>query len=115
MTYVIAEPCIDILDRSCVEECPVDCIYEGQRALYIHPDECVDCGACEPVCPVEAISYEDDVPDEFETFIADNARFFEEPLPGRSDPLGSPGGAGKVGAVGADTELVGSHPRTEDA
>ncbi len=57
MTYVIAEPCIDVLDRACVEECPVDCIYEGDRALYIHPDECVDCGACEPACPVEAIYY----------------------------------------------------------
>ena len=46
MTYVIAEPCIDVVDRACVEECPVDCIYEGSRALYIQPDECVDCGAC---------------------------------------------------------------------
>ena len=63
MTYVIAEPCVDLLDKACIEECPVDCIYEGARMLYIHPDECVDCGACEPVCPVEAIYYEDDVPD----------------------------------------------------
>ena len=62
MTYVIAEPCVDVKDKTCVEECPVDCIYEGERILYIHPDECVDCGACEPVCPVEAIVCEDDVP-----------------------------------------------------
>lgn len=55
MTYIIAEPCVDIKDKSCIEECPVDCIYEGDRMLYIQPDECVDCGACEPVCPVEAI------------------------------------------------------------
>lgn len=48
MTYTIAQPCVDVLDRACVEECPVDCIYEGKRMLYIHPDECVDCGACEP-------------------------------------------------------------------
>ena len=54
MTYVIAEPCVDVKDKSCIEECPVDCIYEGSRMLYIQPDECVDCGACEPVCPVEA-------------------------------------------------------------
>ncbi len=73
MTYVIAEPCVDVLDRACVEECPVDCIYEGGRMLYIHPDECVDCGACEPVCPVEAIFYEDDVPAEWHDFIALNA------------------------------------------
>src|SRR4029450_13687001 len=46
--YVITEPCIDVKDKSCIEECPVDCIYEGDRMLYIHPDECVDCGACEP-------------------------------------------------------------------
>ena len=62
MTYVIALPCVDVKDKSCIEECPVDCIYEGDRMLYIQPDECVDCGACEPVCPVEAIYYEDDVP-----------------------------------------------------
>ena len=46
MTYVISQPCVDVMDRACVEECPVDCIYEGRRSLYIHPDECVDCGAC---------------------------------------------------------------------
>ena len=60
MTYVIAEPCVDLKDKACIDECPVDCIYEGERMLYIHPDECVDCGACEPVCPVEAIFFEDD-------------------------------------------------------
>ncbi|WP_264005705.1 indolepyruvate ferredoxin oxidoreductase subunit alpha, partial [Mycolicibacterium sphagni] len=48
VTYVIAEPCVDVKDKACIEECPVDCIYEGARMLYIHPDECVDCGACEP-------------------------------------------------------------------
>ncbi|GAA4880707.1 ferredoxin [Actinomycetospora straminea] len=114
MTYVIAEPCIDVLDRSCVEECPVDCIYEGDRALYIHPDECVDCGACEPVCPVEAIYYEDDVPEAWSVFTADNARFFTETLPGASAPLSSPGGAAKVGRLGADTSLVAEHPRRDD-
>ena len=62
MTYTICEPCIDVKDRACVDECPVDCIYEGTRMLYIQPDECVDCAACEPVCPVIAIFYEDDVP-----------------------------------------------------
>ena len=106
MTYVIAEPCIDIIDRACVEECPVDCIYEGRRALYIHPDECVDCGACEPVCPVEAIFYEDDVPAQWSAFTHDNARFFREVLTGRDAPLDSPGGAAKLGTIGADTPLV---------
>lgn len=49
VTYVIALPCVDLKDKACIDECPVDCIYEGERMLYIHPDECVDCGACEPV------------------------------------------------------------------
>lgn len=110
MTYVITEACIDVLDRACVEECPVDCIYEGRRALYIHPEECVDCGACEPVCPVEAIYYEDDVPEQWSVFTADNARFFTETLAGRTAPLNSPGGAAKVGRVGADTPLVAGYP-----
>ena len=111
MAYVIAEPCIDVLDRACVEECPVDCIYEGERVLYIHPDECVDCGACEPVCPVEAIFYEDDVPAQWEGFIQDNAHFFLDVLNGAEQPLGSPGGAMKLGVVGRDTELVAGYPQ----
>lgn len=112
MTYVIAAPCIDVLDRACVDECPVDCIYEGNRSLYIQPDECIDCGACEPVCPVDAISYEDDLPDPFQPFLADNALFFTEVLPGRDEPLGTPGGAAKFGAIGADTDRVSSYPAT---
>jgi NAD-dependent dihydropyrimidine dehydrogenase PreA subunit len=111
MTYVITEACADVKDRTCVEECPVDCIYEGDRFLYIHPDECVDCGACEPVCPVEAIYYEDDLPEKWSVFTEDNARFFSETLPGRDEPLGSPGGATSVGAVGADTALVAGLPQ----
>ena len=114
MTYVIGEPCIDVLDRACVDECPVDCIYEGERALYIHPDECVDCGACEPVCPVEAIYYEDDLPEKWSVFRADNAAFFTDVLPGRGAPLGSPGGAAKTGAVGADTRLVAGYAPLAD-
>jgi len=110
MTYVIAQPCVDVMDRACVDECPVDCIYEGGRSLYIHPDECVDCGACEPVCPVEAIFYEDDVPDMWEPYLGDNAAFFSQALPGRGEPLGSPGGATKLGALGVDTPFVSGQP-----
>ena len=54
MTYIIAEPCIDIKDLSCVDVCPVDCIHTFERILVIDPEECIDCGACEPECPVEA-------------------------------------------------------------
>lgn len=110
MTYVIAQPCVHVMDRACVDECPVDCIYEGGRSLYIQPDECIDCGACEPVCPVEAIFYEDDLPGEWVPYLADNAAFFALPLPGRDGELGSPGGAVKLGPLGADTPLVAGLP-----
>jgi NAD-dependent dihydropyrimidine dehydrogenase PreA subunit len=114
VTYVITEACIDVLDRTCIQECPVDCIYEGARALYINPDECVDCGACEPVCPGGAIYYEDDLPDALRVHQADNARFFSDVLPGRQAPLGTPLGAGQIGALGQDTDLVQSaRPRSE--
>ena len=85
MTYVITEPCAGVCDTSCVDVCPVDCIYpakdysldesdvqkmrEAKETLYIHPDECIDCGACEPECPVEAIFPEDEVPDKWKIYI----------------------------------------------
>ena len=107
MTYVIAQPCVDLKDRACVEECPVDCIYEGKRMLYIHPDECVDCGACEPVCPVEAIFYEDDTPEEWKDYYKANVEFF--------DDLGSPGGAAKMGVIDKDHPLIAALPPQEHA
>ncbi len=73
MTYVIGEPCIDVKDRSCVDVCPVDCIHEVGRMLVIDPEECIDCGACEPECPVEAIYPEDALPAKWEKFTAINA------------------------------------------
>ncbi|GAA4753150.1 ferredoxin family protein [Nocardioides endophyticus] len=106
MTYVITGACIDVIDRACVDECPVDCIYEGARKLYVHPDECIDCGACEPVCPVEAILSEDDVPDDQTAHIEDNALFFATALAGRAKPLLSPGGATSIGPIGVDTTMV---------
>ncbi len=102
MTYVIALPCVDVKDRACVDECPVDCIYEGDRMLYIHPDECVDCGACEPVCPVEAIYYEDDVPEQWAEYYTANVEFFDE--------IGSPGGAAKVGVIHKDHAIISALP-----
>src|SRR5256885_14114948 len=107
VTYIIAEPCVDVLDKACIEECPVDCIYEGNRMLYIHPDECVDCGACEPVCPVEAIFYEDDVPAQWKDYTAANYEFFED--------LGSPRGASKVGQIAKDAAFVAAQPPREAA
>ena len=109
MTYVIALPCVDVKDRACVDECPVDCIYEGDRMLYIHPDECVDCGACEPVCPVEAIYYEDDVPSDQAEYYDVNVKFFTD-VPVSGEPVGSPGGAAKLGKIDADHPVVEALP-----
>jgi NAD-dependent dihydropyrimidine dehydrogenase PreA subunit len=95
VTYVSTEPCIDVKDRCCIEECPVDCIDEGDRMLHIHLGECVDCGACEPVCLVEAIFYEDDVPAQWKEFTAANAVFFprarSRSAPRAGRPTSAPG------------------------
>ncbi|MFI5050241.1 MAG: ferredoxin family protein [Gaiellales bacterium] len=72
MTYIIAEPCIDVKDKSCIDVCPVDCIHEMARMLVIDAEECIDCGACEPECPVEAIFPEDALPDKWEPFVKIN-------------------------------------------
>jgi NAD-dependent dihydropyrimidine dehydrogenase PreA subunit len=77
LTYVIGEPCIDVKDRSCVDVCPVDCIHEVGRMLVIDPEECIDCGACEPECPVEAIFPEDALPDKWREFTPINAAWAE--------------------------------------
>ncbi|MCC6730262.1 MAG: ferredoxin family protein [Chthonomonadales bacterium] len=85
MAYVICEPCIGVKDKACVEVCPVDCIHEGvftdgdgkrYDMLFIDPDECIDCGLCEPECPVTAIFADTDVPKDQERFIEINAGFF---------------------------------------
>ena len=77
MPYVITEACISVKDKSCVDVCPVDCIYEGADQLYIHPDECIDCGACEPECPVTAIFPEEDVPAAQRAYIQINRDVFK--------------------------------------
>ena len=94
MTYVITEPCIDVKDQSCVEVCPVDCIHadEEDRILFISPDECIDCGACEPACPVTAIFAEDDVPAEWSGYTEVNAIWFED----KAGARGEGGGAGSL-------------------
>ena len=80
MTYIIAEPCIDVMDKGCVDVCPVDCIHtaDGEKMLDIDPEECIDCGAWEPECPVEAIFAEEDTPEEWENYIKINADFFKD-------------------------------------
>jgi NAD-dependent dihydropyrimidine dehydrogenase PreA subunit len=85
MTYVITQPCIGEKDASCVDVCPVDCIhptpgepdFETVELLYINPDECIDCGACEPACPFTAIFEESAVPAQWQNFIQLNADYFK--------------------------------------
>ncbi|HKB14447.1 MAG TPA: ferredoxin family protein [Planctomycetota bacterium] len=83
MTYVVTDPCITVKDHACVDVCPVDCFYEGKDQILIHPDECIDCGACEPECPVTAIFAADAVPEKWAAFTEKNAAPFKagETLP----------------------------------
>lgn len=74
MTHVVAEPCINCKYTDCVLVCPVECFYEGDNMLYINPDECIDCAACIPECPVEAIYQEDDLPEQWASFVELNAQ-----------------------------------------
>jgi ferredoxin len=84
MTYVIAEPCIGNKDSSCVKVCPVDCIhpapdepgYGRAEMLYINPEECIDCGACDDECPVDAVFPEDQLPQQWAAFRDRNTAFY---------------------------------------
>ncbi len=82
MAYIVTQPCIAEKNKSCMDVCPVDCIYEGSGDLdpmvYINPDECIDCGACESACPVTAIFEESAVPDEWTDYIELNREWFED-------------------------------------
>jgi NAD-dependent dihydropyrimidine dehydrogenase PreA subunit len=80
MTYVITEACIDVKDQSCIEVCPVDCIYadDDDRICYVEPDECIDCGVCEGACPVQAIFPEQNLARESIQFIEINAMWFKD-------------------------------------
>ncbi len=73
MTHVVCQPCENCKYTDCVVVCPVECFYEGERMLYIHPDECIDCEACVPECPVEAIFLDANVPEEWKSYIQLNA------------------------------------------
>jgi NAD-dependent dihydropyrimidine dehydrogenase PreA subunit len=85
LAFIICEPCIDVKDSACVDVCPVDCIhprkdepgFAAASMLYIHPDECIDCGACVPACPVDAIFALDETPEKWVAFIKRNREYFE--------------------------------------
>ena len=102
MAHVITTACIDVKDGACVLCCPVDCIYEGERTLYIHPDECIDCGVCVSACPTQAIYEDARLPSEQFPFLAINREFFEPQVSG----LGSPGGAADAGKSLCDHPVV---------
>ena len=89
MTYVVAEPCVACKYTDCVDVCPVDCFYEGENFLAIHPDECIDCGACVPECPTEAIFDEQELPAKWAEYLEINAKLAQEwpNITARKDPL----------------------------
>ncbi len=89
MAYVVTESCIKCKYTDCVEVCPVDCFYEGPEFLVIHPDECIDCGLCEPECPIEAIFADDELPENQIEFIEINAKLADvyENITEAKDPL----------------------------
>ncbi|SIQ59222.1 ferredoxin [Rhizobium sp. RU35A] len=101
MAYVITTPCIDVKDGACTAACPVDCIYEGGRMFYIHPDECINCGLCLSICPVDAIAWDEEIGPDRQAFIGINRDFFTPAVSG----LGSPGGWDRT-ATTADHPLV---------
>ena len=88
MAYIICEPCVGTKDSACVDVCPVDCIhprkdeaeFQAAEMLYIHPDECIDCGACVPACPVEAIFSLDETPEKWASYIPVNAQYYQGQL-----------------------------------
>ncbi|HIA63953.1 MAG TPA: ferredoxin family protein [Alphaproteobacteria bacterium] len=73
MTHVVCQACFGCKYTDCVVVCPVECFYEGEQMLYIHPEECIDCEACVPECPVEAIFLDENIPEGQEGFTALNA------------------------------------------
>ncbi len=80
MTFVIAEPCIGVKDKACIEVCPVDCIHgtDEDNQLYINPEECIDCGACVPACPVEAIFPQEELPEKWGQYLQKNTQYFQK-------------------------------------
>jgi ferredoxin len=89
MAFIVTSACVGCKDTECVTVCPVDCFYEGPNMLVIDPDECIDCGLCEPACPVKAIFAEDDVPESEIPFIDLNAQKVSEyeNITDKKDPL----------------------------
>ena len=92
MAYTVCEPCVNCKYTDCVTVCPVECFYEAENTLYIHPDECIDCGACVPECPVQAIFPNEEVPEEWKHWIGINAAEASKhpKITEKKTPLGPP-------------------------
>ena len=90
MAYIVAEPCVKCKYTDCVAVCPVECFYEGVNSLVIHPDECIDCGACEPECPTTAIFEESALPEKWKAFVDVNAVFAGAKAPSDAETNGWP-------------------------
>ncbi|WP_422927852.1 4Fe-4S binding protein [Singulisphaera sp. PoT] len=90
MAYVVTEPCSGCKYTDCVVVCPTDCFREGEQMLYIDPDDCIDCDACRVECPVDAIFYEEEVPEAWQSYIALNREMAAvcPPIVDRKEPLG---------------------------
>lgn len=106
MTYVITSPCVDVKDGECTNVCPVDCIYEGGRTFYIHPDECISCGLCESICPVDAIRKIAFVEPEEEKFVTANLEYFSDAVTG----LGMAGGWNEQTTTTLDHPVIAAMP-----
>ena len=90
MAYIVGDPCVKCKYTDCVEVCPVNCFYEGENFLVIHPDECIDCGACVPVCPTTAIFEQDELPEKWKPYIDINAVLSGAKKPADADTEGWP-------------------------
>ena len=129
MAHIVAEPCINCKYTDCVAVCPVDCFYEGANMLVIHPDECIDCGACVPVCPTTAIFPQDQLPEKWNEYVELNVKYAKEwpnisdqkePLPqaeenktkeGKRDALNTAGFSGTSAMPAVRQSVSGSSTR----
>jgi NAD-dependent dihydropyrimidine dehydrogenase PreA subunit len=102
MAFVVTQACVDVKDRSCIQVCPADCLFEGDRMMYINPDQCINCGACEAVCPTQAIRFDDELEGDDAVFLEVNAQFFEG--------LDISGGGRKLGRIDHDADYVAQLP-----
>jgi NAD-dependent dihydropyrimidine dehydrogenase PreA subunit len=103
MAFVVTQACVDVKDRSCIQVCPADCLFEGERMMYINPDLCINCGACEPVCPTQAIRYDEELDGEDAVFLDVNAEFFVG--------LETAKGGRKLGMLERDAAFVAQLPK----